>query len=228
MFRLNKEAKEIFIYGPIGEQWMGRVDSGMVISALDEMAGEDIRIRLNTPGGNVDEGIAIFNAIKRHEGSVTMVADSIAASMGSYLLQASERRVVASNAMVMIHDPWTIALGNATELRKAADMLEKYAARMVPDYASRSGKTDDEVKQIMSEETWYTGQEAIDAGWADELGEENKIMPETDGLEAIARKIPGSLFKHRDKLRAELDSKHQFPRLAMIQQKIKDLKEQSV
>ena len=172
MFSYDLDTSEISIYDEIGPSWWGLIDAQTVTSALDQMKGKHVTVRLNTPGGSVDEGIAIYNALTRHKGGVTTIVDSLAASMGSYLLQAGEQRIVASNAMVMIHDPWSIALGNASEMRKTADVLDKYALRMIPHYAQRSGKTDDEILQIMSEESWYAGKEAVDAGFADAVEDE--------------------------------------------------------
>lgn len=220
MFSFDADAATINIYDEIGPSYWGLIDAQSVIDALAKMEGKHATIRLNTPGGSVDEGIAIFNALKRHKGGVTTIADSLAASMGSYLLQAGERRLIASNAMVMIHDPWSIAIGNSAEFRKAADVLDKYAQRMIPDYAARSGKTEDEILDIMAEESWYTGQEAVDAGFADEIdgSVSDDIAPVVASLHRIARKAPASLFAKREAVRAELDSKHPFPRLAVAKQ----------
>lgn len=220
MFSFDADTATINIYDEIGPSHWGLIDSQSVIDALAKMEGKHATIRLNTPGGSVDEGIAIFNALKRHKGGVTTIADSLAASMGSYLLQAGERRLIASNAMVMIHDPWSIAIGNSAEFRKSADVLDKYAQRMIPDYAARSGKTEDEILDIMAEESWYTGQEAVDAGFADEIDGSigDDIAPVVASLHRISRKAPASLFVKREAVRAELDSKHPFPRLAVAKQ----------
>lgn len=193
MFDFNTETNEIWVYDEIGPSWWGLIDAASVMTALDGMKGQRAKVRLNTPGGSVDEGIAIFNAMKDHPGGVDVYVDSLAASMGSYLLQAGENRYVANNAMVMIHDPWSIAIGNSTDMRKQADMLDKYAARMIPDYAAASGQSEDEVKAIMLEETWLTGPEAVEAGFADSVIERESVEPVTAGLHKIARKAPASL-----------------------------------
>lgn len=170
MFDYDAETGEIWIHDEIGPSWWGLIDVDLVKKALKEIgANKQAIVRLNTPGGSVDTGIAIYNALREHRGGVVTVVDSLAASMGSYLLQAGERRIVNSNAMVMIHDPWSITIGNSMQMRKDADVLDKYAQRMIPDYAARSGKTDEEIIAIMQEESWYAGQEAVDAGFADEL-----------------------------------------------------------
>lgn len=202
MFDFDIESGELFIYDEIGPAWWGLIDAASVRGALSQMAGQHVTVRLNTPGGSVDEGVAIYNALKRHDGGVTTIVDSLAASMGSYLLQAGGRRVVARNAMVMVHDPWSISIGNAAQLRTDADILDKYASRMVPDYAERSGKSDDEIVKIMSDETWYAGQEIVDAGFADEVYTEDAVEPVLAGLHRIASKVPDALLKRGKAMQA--------------------------
>ena len=117
--------------------------------------------------------------------------------MGSYLLQAGETRRIAGNAMVMIHDPWTIAYGNSGELRKEAEVLDKYRDRMVPDYARASGKSSTEIEEIMAAETWYTAAEAVEAGFADEIeaydDEQDEPEPQVASLHRIARNMPAEV-----------------------------------
>lgn len=231
--KFNTDTREIFLYGEIGPAHWGLIDSDTVSDALSEMEGSHVRVRLNTPGGSVDEGIAIFNALKRHRGGITMIVDSLAASMGSYLLQAGSTRIVASNAMVMVHDPWSIAIGNATEFRKAADVLDKYAQRMIPDYAKRSGKSEAEIQAIMAEESWYAGQEIIDAGFADEVDDGIDVEPVVTSLHRIARKIPKSLkaaavaAKHsKPPIRVRWNTKSaiaRFPRRELARRKLADV-----
>ena len=211
MFSYDVDASEIFVYDEIGPSWWGLIDAQSVMTALAEMKGRHVTVRLNTPGGSVDEGVAIYNALKSHKGGVTTMVDSLAASMGSYIAQAGDRRIVASNAMLMIHDPWTIGIGNSAELRKTADVLDKYRDRLVPDYANRSGKTVEEVQSLMAAETWYAGEEIIDAGFADELSSSDDIEPVVAGLRHIASKVPQSLvgrdMKAGDRTRFPLRSK---------------------
>ena len=224
MFSFDVDSAEIMIYDEIGPAWWGLIDAQSVMGALSQMDGKRVTLRLNTPGGSVDEGIAIYNALKRHKGGVTTVVDSLAASMGSYLLQSGDERIVASNAMVMVHDPWSIALGNAAELRKTADVLDKYAQRMVPDYAERSGKSLDEILAIMAAETWYAGQEIIDAGFADRLESESSTEPVLAGLRHLSRNAPESLFKRREKVAGD---RHPFPRRAAALEASRKLQEVS-
>ncbi len=205
MFAYDLKKSEIYIYDVIGPSEWGMVGAMDVIDALKKMEGKRVSVRINTPGGSVDEGIPMFNAMARHEGGVDTFVDGIAASMGSYLMLAGVNRTISRNAMVMIHNPMTIALGNAMELRKTADVLDKYRERMLPDYAAKTGKTVDELIPLLDAETWYVGQEIIDHGFALNMDDRDADEPSMKGLKTIAAKsiaaghAPKALFEKRAK-----------------------------
>jgi ATP-dependent Clp endopeptidase proteolytic subunit ClpP len=204
-FSFDIKKSEIYIYDVIGDPEWGMIGAMQVIDALKKMEGKRVTVRLNTPGGSVDEGIAMYNAMKRHPGGVDTVCDGIAASMGSYLMLAGENRTATRNAMVMIHNPFSIAIGNASELRKEADVLEKYAERMLPDYAAVTGKTVDDLKVLLDAETCYVGQEIVENGFAQSLDDIDGQEATTKGLKSIAAKsiaagnAPTALFEKRTK-----------------------------
>jgi ATP-dependent Clp protease protease subunit len=203
MFAFDLKKSEIYIYDAIGDPEWGMIGAMQVIDALKKMEGKRVTVRINTPGGSVDEGIPMFNAMKRHQGGVNTVVDGIAASMGSYLMLAGENRTIARNAMVMIHNPMSLAIGNANDLRKTADVLDKYLERMLPDYSASTGKTVDELKPLLDAETWYVGQEIIDHGFALAMDDRDADEPTTKGLKMIAAKsiaagmAPKALFEKR-------------------------------
>lgn len=203
MFAFDTKKHEIYVYDVIGDPEWGMIGAMQVIDALKQMEGKRVTVRINTPGGSVDEGIPMFNAMARHPGGVNTVVDGIAASMGSYLMLAGVERNIAKNAMVMIHNPMTIAWGNAIELRKSADVLDKYLDRMLPDYSAKTGKTVDELKPLLDAETWYVGQEIIDNGFALTMEDRDGDEPVTKGMKMIAAKsiaaghVPKALFEKR-------------------------------
>jgi ATP-dependent Clp protease protease subunit len=209
MFAYDTKKAEIYIYDVIGDPDWGMIGAMQVIDALKQMAGKRVTVRINSPGGSVDEGIPMYNAMARHEGGVDTVVDGIAASMGSYLMLAGEKRTIAKNSMVMIHNPMTIAWGNSGELRKTADVLDKYLDRMLPDYSAKTGKTIDELKPLLDAETWYVGQEILDNGFADHMDDREADDPEMKWLKTIAAKsiaagrAPQSLFEKRMKAVSE-------------------------
>lgn len=202
-FAYDVKKSEIYIYDAIGDPEWGMIGAMQVVDALKKMEGKRVTVRINTPGGSVDEGIPMFNAMKRHEGGVNTVVDGIAASMGSYLMLAGISRTVSKNAMVMIHNPMSIAMGNANELRKTADVLDKYLERMLPDYAAATGKTVDELRPLLDAETWFVGQEIIDNGFAVSMDDSEGLEPATKGLKMFAAKsiaagvAPKALFEKR-------------------------------
>ena len=209
MFAYDTKKAEIYIYDVIGDPEWGMIGAMQVIDALKQMEGKRVTVRINTPGGSVNEGIPMYNAMVRHDGGVDTVVDGIAASMGSYLMLAGQKRTVAKNSMVMIHNPMTIAWGNAMELRKSADVLDKYLDRMLPDYAAKTGKTVDELRPLLDAETWYVGQEIVENGFAEFIDDRDADDPEMKGLKTIAAKsiaaghAPTALFEKRVKAVSE-------------------------
>jgi ATP-dependent Clp protease protease subunit len=174
MYSADYETGEIFLYDAIGDPWWGMIGAENVIGDLAKMAGKRVTMRIASPGGSVDEGRLIYNALKRYQGGVDVVVDSAAYSIASYIAMAGERVVMAKNAMLMIHNPWTIAMGIAAELRKTADVLDKYRDSIVDAYTDKSDKDRKKMLAILDAETWYTAQEAVDEGFATEVGD---ILP---------------------------------------------------
>jgi len=171
MYQADYETGEIFLYDGIGDAFWGMIDAATVIGDLQKMAGRRVTLRISSPGGSVDEGRLIYNALQRHAGGVDVVVDSSAYSIASYIAMAGDRVVMAKNAMMMIHNPWTMAFGDASELRKMADVLDKYRDSIVDAYTDKSKKDRKKMLAIMDAETWYTAQEAVDAGFATEVGD---------------------------------------------------------
>lgn len=205
MFSYDIKKAEIYIYDVIGDPEWGMIGAIQVVDALKKMDGKRVTVRINTPGGSVDEGIPMFNAMARHNGGVDTIVDGLAASMGSYLMLAGIERTIAKNAMVMVHNPMTIAWGNAIELRKTADVLDKYRERMLPDYAEKTGKPVDDLIPLLDAETWFVGQEIIDNGFATSMTDDDGKEPVMRGIKTIAAKsfaagnAPKALFEKRAK-----------------------------
>lgn len=164
---------EIYIYGNIGDRWdeNGVVAADLVreLSALDV---DSIVVRINSYGGSVPDGLAIYNALKRNKASVDVQVDGVAISCASYIAMAGDTITMAENAMMMIHAPWGAAMGNSAELRDQADMLDKYAAAMATSYASKSGKSRDECMAMLTDgkDHWLTAEECHAAGFCDKVG----------------------------------------------------------
>lgn len=156
----------VSIYGDIGTE----VRAADIKRALGGIPpASEIELRVTTDGGHVLEGTAIYNLIKQHPGRVVAYIDGVAASMGSLIIMAADHIYIAENAYLMIHNPSGGAHGESSDLKKAADFIERVQTTMRGVYASRSGKSDEDMQAVMDAETWYIGQEAVDAGFADEV-----------------------------------------------------------
>lgn len=167
MFTFDLDTGEIFLYDYIGPEWMGLIGAGAFKEAISEIGDKRLTVRINSGGGVIDEGVAIYNMLKRHTAGVDTVVDSLAASLASHIMLAGESRTIARNAKMMIHDPRLMfAGGTAKELRKLADELDVYQESVVQDYADASGKTVEQINEIMEAETWYTSSQAVENGFA--------------------------------------------------------------
>lgn len=162
---------EILVYDVIGWPYN---DAGDLVRYVNSLGDKDILVRLNTPGGDVFDGMAIFNALANHKGKVTIRIEALAASMGSVLAMAGKEIQAYSNTMMMIHDPWIYTAGNQYELREMADLLEKISGNMLDVYAGRSKIGKREMKEIMKAETWYTAKEAKEKGFINTILETGK------------------------------------------------------
>ena len=158
----------IYFDGEISESYLGGIDAPMMRDALSQLKNRPITLRLNSPGGDVDTGLSIYNALRAHSGGLTIVAE-LAASMGSLLLQAADKRIVTPSGMVMLHAPWSIAAGDAAEFERRAAILRKYGERLIPIYSARTRKSEDEIRELFMGEHWYSAQESVDFGLADEV-----------------------------------------------------------
>lgn len=179
------------IYDEIGggDPWFGGgVSAADFVAELAAIDG-DLEVHINSPGGNVFDGLAIYNAIAQRPGNVTTVIDGLAASAASFIAQAGKTRVVAPGAMVMIHGAQGLCVGNEADMRETADLLAKASGNIAGIYAAHSGRPAGDWLAAMDTETWYTAQEAIDAGLADELAERPAARDATQNAAAWAREL---------------------------------------
>lgn len=169
------------IYGPIGG-WFG-VDAEYFAYTLDELGDVDeIEVAINSGGGSAFEGIAIYNLLRAHPARITTRVDGLAASAASIIAQAGDDRVVMTGAQLMIHDPWMATVGDAAELRRSADQLDRMSDQLAEIYAERAGGDVHDWAAAMANETWYGAAEAVEFGLADRAGT-GTISDDSDGLE---------------------------------------------
>ncbi len=158
---------EIRIYDEIGFWGTTAADFANQIGGL--APGTIINLRINSPGGEVYDGIAILNAIRRHEGTVNVYIDGLAASSASWIAMGGDRIVMGRNTEMMIHEAQGLVMGAASDMAAMAAQLEKISENIASIYAGRAGGTIESWRAAMKAETWYSAQEAVDAGLADEV-----------------------------------------------------------
>lgn len=168
----NEQTATLNIYGDITSfPWFeGDVSLNNLSKQLDEMGDvSEINVYINSYGGEVAEGLAIYNALKRHKAKVTTYCDGFACSIASVIFMAGDERVMNESSLLMIHNAWTLAEGNAQELRKQADDLEKITQASVEAYKSHSSLSEEDIKALMDAESWILPSEAIEYGFATKI-----------------------------------------------------------
>lgn len=166
----TRQVATLRLYGPIYDGWYG-VSARAVSAALDELGDVDeIRVRVNSPGGDAWEGMAILNMLRAHSAQVVAVVDGVAASAASYLVAGCDRTVMSPGTQMMIHDASAFAYGPADVMAKAKVFLDSVSNAIASIYADIAGGTDESWRALMKETTWYTAKEAVESGLANEVG----------------------------------------------------------
>ena len=176
--RARASGAEVLIYDEIGAYGVTAKGFLAELGALPNDAALDLR--LNSPGGSVFDAVAIFNALKRHAGEITVWIDGIAASAASYIAMAGDTVVMPQNAFLMIHDPSGLVMGTAEDMRSTAEALDKVKGSLIMGYAAKSGKPDAEIAALMAAETWLDAQEALALGLIDRIAEPVKLAASFD------------------------------------------------
>lgn len=163
---ISADVAEVMIYDEIGA-W--GITASSFTKDLDAVTAKELSIRISSPGGDVFDGLAILNALRAHPAKKTVTVDGLAASAASFIAMAGDHIVMSPQSMMMVHDAQGLAIGDARDMRSLADLLDKTSDNIASVYATRSGRPVAEWREIMLAETWYTDQEAVDAGLADEV-----------------------------------------------------------
>lgn len=166
---------EVLIYGNIGDRWNeDGVIASELVRDLSALEADTINLRINSYGGSVPDGLAIYNALRRHKATVNVFVDGVAISCASYIAMAGDTITMAKNSQMMIHAPWTFAYGNSNDMREQADILDRYAKAMASAYADKSGKSYEDALALLTDgkDHWFLADEAKAEGFADEVGDE--------------------------------------------------------
>lgn len=193
------DTAEISIYDEIG---FWGVSAASFAQDLKDCGNnlKQINLHIHSPGGDVFDGIAIYNLLKNHPANVTVYIDGLAASMASVIAMAGNEVIMPENAMMMIHKPWGIQGGDAEDMRKYADLLDKVENTLIPAYANKTGKTPEELAEMLSAETWLNGKECVEQGFADKLAEPLVAMAsiksrKLEDFENMPKAMKDMLFK---------------------------------
>lgn len=161
---------ELWIYADIGFSWWDDGITAMDFAKeLSEIKAKKLTVRINSRGGDVFDGVAIANLIREHPATVTVKVDALAASIASVIAMAGNTIVMGDQSQMMIHDASGFSMGNAADMRETADLLDMISDNIAGAYAKKAGGTAKEWRKVMQGEKWYTAQEAVDVGLADEL-----------------------------------------------------------
>jgi ATP-dependent protease ClpP protease subunit len=167
MIEIHNETNEILLSGIVGDGWdEDPITTKGVSKALKGFGSSAVTVRINSPGGAADEGIAIYNLLKNHGGEVTTVNDSLAASAASVIFLGGSNRLMGDGSRVMIHRAMGVAFGNSDELRKALQALESYDASLLDIYSQYLSEDKAAIEAMLSAETWFGVDEAIASGLA--------------------------------------------------------------
>jgi ATP-dependent protease ClpP protease subunit len=169
--RIEQAGREatVYIYDIIGESWAGGVSAREFVPQLAALDVDTIHLRINSPGGDVFDGRAIANALTQHPAHVVAHIDGHAASAATYVALAADEVEIADGGFFMIHNAWTVALGNANDFEATAGILRKVDASIVADYQRKTGKSPETISEWMDAETWFTAEEAVEHGFVDRI-----------------------------------------------------------
>jgi ATP-dependent protease ClpP protease subunit len=178
------DSADVEIYDEIGGYG---VSAKEFIKGLKDVEGKHLNLRINSPGGSIIDGQAIISALKRHSAGFTAYVDGLAASMASVIACAAEKCFMADGAMMMIHRASTVSMGDASDLRKDADLLEKFEKGLIGVYSKKTGMDEAELSKMLDEETWMDSLEAVALGFADGITDNTPAMASISQKDLRAR-----------------------------------------
>lgn len=182
-YRIQNAAQQdgeatVYIYDEIDSFW--GVSASDFVKEIAGIEAPTIHVRINSPGGDVFDGLAIYNALKRHPSEIVTHVDGLAASAASVIAMAGDRVLMGAGTFMMIHNAWGIVIGDARDMRAMAESLEKISGSLAGIYATRTGKTADEIQAMLDAETWLSADESVEEGFADETEEAKKASASFD------------------------------------------------
>lgn len=206
----------INIYGDITDcPFMeGEYSAQLMSQKLEELKDcDEITVNINSMGGSVAEGLAIYNQLTQHPAKITTVANGFACSIASLIFMAGDTRIMTNASLLMVHNAWTMTVGNANELRKQADDLEKITQASINVYMEKTGLDESTVKELLDNETWLDANEALELGFVTEIANEKD--------EVVAQSVKMSLISMiKEKCKPDDDKKKKCEDDNQIEQKV--------
>lgn len=218
-FPLNKKAfrieaksdkkAEIYIYGAIGASfWEDSISAKQFSDELKKLPAsvKEIDLRLNSGGGDVFEGYAIYNQLKQHPAKVTVYVDGLAASIASVIALAGDKIIMGEGAQFMVHKSWTMAMGNSFDMEKVVERLESIDEQLISLYTKKTKKPRSEIRDMVENETWLNAEEAVEKGFADEVvASDIRIAASVIEKCTWITKAPKNLVTRDKQVKAKLD-----------------------
>jgi ATP-dependent Clp protease protease subunit len=175
------KSADLYIYDEIGGGFFGGVGAKEIIAEVNKLKKIDtLNVRINSIGGDVFEGLAIYNFLKRYPADVIVSVDGLAASIASIIALAGSEVNIAQNAMFMIHEPFSAVMGTAEDMRRKAELLDTVTSNAIDIYVAKTNQPREKVSAMVAEETWFTAAEAVQFGFADRVTEELKVAAKFD------------------------------------------------
>lgn len=191
----REDTADLYIFGDI-EKWAyepaGEQSGVTIVNQLKAVTAKTINVHINSYGGDVSEGLAIYNVLREHPAQITTICDGFACSAASVVFMAGDKRIMSPASLLMIHNAWTIAMGNASALRKTADDIETITQASVEAYKRTATISEEEIKALMDAETWILPANAVAWGFAtdiDDDDEDDDDEPKQSAFGVIMQKL---------------------------------------
>jgi len=223
----NSDEGELLLYGDISDStwWGDEITPKNFKEELDSLGDiKTLNVYINSGGGDVFAGQAIYSMLKRHSATVNVYVDGLAASIASIIAMAGDSVKMPKNAMLMVHNPWSFGMGNANDFRKLADDLDKVRESMISVYEDKTGMEKESIVELMDAETWMTAEEAVEFGFADEIEEEKQVAASLNNRIFAINGLKVDITRYKNLQVGKIQFKESIP----SESKINKLKEQPV
>ncbi|AKA72336.1 head maturation protease, ClpP-related [Clostridium scatologenes] len=221
----NSDEGELLLYGDISDStwWGDEVTPKNFKTELDSLGDiKTLNVYINSGGGDVFAGQAIYSMLKRHSATVNVYVDGLAASIASIIAMAGDNVKMPKNAMLMVHNPWSFGMGNANDFRKLADDLDKVRESMISVYEDKTGMDKESIVELLDAETWMTAEEALEFGFADEIEEEKQVAASLNNIIFAINGLKVDITKYKNLQINKIQFKEPIP----SENKINKIKEQ--